>query len=219
MEKNSDDQGAEAGSREKGLTGTQRQILDYIRSRCREGGVPPSYREIQVHFGYKAIGTVQDHLKALRQKGALEETSPKGKRRPARGILPRGHRPANAKVVPIYGEIAAGSARDSAQLEFGDLLVSDTISERPDFALRVVGNSMVDAGIYEGDLLIVERRAPIRNGDIIVALLDGETTVKRYRRQGEEILLIPENRFMKPIRVTTQRFEIQGKVVGLQRKI
>ena len=202
----------------KDLTPVQREILLFIKQRCQIEGAPPSYREIQEHFGYGAVGTVQDHVGALRKKGYLEK-SKTGKGRTARGLFPKGHRRVGAKAVPIYGEIAAGATRDANQLEMGELLVPDEISEEPSFALRVVGNSMVDAGIFEGDLLIVERGHRIREGEIIVALVDGETTVKRYSKKEGRIQLVPENRFMKPIVIRNQNFEIQGKVVGLQRKI
>ncbi len=198
------------------LTPAQREVLDFIRSTCERNGVPPSYREIAAHFGYKAIGTVQDHIKALHKKGWLEPVD-KGKR--ARGLVPVGYRMEGVRRIPIYGEIAAGSLRDSPQVEMGGLVVTDTMAREPCFALRVVGDSMVDAGIFEGDHLIVERQAPVKSGDIVVALWNGETTVKRYLVKAGEVWLHPENARMKPFRVSGGNFQIQGKVVGLQRRI
>jgi repressor LexA len=195
------------------LTPSQKQVLEYIRSRCQTTGVAPSYREIQAHFGYRAVGTVQDHVKALVKKGFLENSR---NRRPARGLIPKNYVLQGAKRVPVYGEIAAGSLRLAEQLEIGTLLVSEEKASGQCFGLRVQGDSMVDAGIFEGDYLLVDPVAPVKNGDIIVALLDNETTVKRYMKVEQEIFLVPENKNMRPIRVSGT-FQVQGKVVGLQR--
>ena len=200
------------------LTPIQSDILKYIREVCASTGAPPSFREIQKHFGYRAVGTVQDHVKALVKKGMLELPLTKEKRR-ARNLIPAGSRSTPLRVLPIYGEIAAGSARHAEQLELGQLEIPLHAAAESSFALRVVGNSMIDAGILEGDILIVEKQNVAKNGDIVVALLNGETTVKRYQEKRDGIFLVPENRTMKPIPVVNEDFSIQGKVVGLQRKI
>ena len=205
-----------SASEKNKLTESQRQILNFIKTHYEEKGVSPSYREIQESFGYKAVGTVQDHVKALIKKGYLEKAATgKGA---SRGLIPKGYVQEASRKVPIYGEIAAGMTRETDQVRMGTLWVSREDADDKSFALRVVGNSMIDVGIIEGDFLIVEPGSPIRNGDIVVALLDGETTVKRYEKKKGKVVLIPENRDMKPIEVTSDRFEIQGKVVGLQRK-
>lgn len=196
------------------LTESQALVLRFIQERLRENGVAPSYREIQEHFGYKAVGTVQDHVRALVKKGALEPG--RGK---ARALLPASHRVEGTKRIPIYGEIAAGTTRDAPQVELGALVVSESTASDPCFALRVVGDSMIDVGIFEGDFLIVERGARVRNGDIVVALLDGETTVKRYAEMRDGVYLVPENKRLRPIKVLGRDFHVQGKVVGLQRKL
>jgi repressor LexA len=202
---------------ETSLTNTQKEVLDFIKKRMALKGISPSFREIQDHFGYKSIGTVQDHLKALLKKGALFRADSKEPRQ-ARGLVPSDHKPQTSRVLPVYGEIAAGSARQSEQLELGFVTVAEEVVKGPSFALRVVGNSMVDAGIFEGDILIVERESYVRDGDIVAALVDGETTVKRYRRLDGKIFLVPENKRMRPIQILHQEFQIQGKVVGLQRR-
>ncbi len=201
------------------LTQSQEEVLDFIKNTCATRGAPPSYREIQTHFGFKAVGSVQGYVKALIRKGYLEDPKKQKGGRKARGLFPAGQRTPNTKRIPIYGEIAAGSLRESPQIELGSLLVSDDSVSDPCFALRVVGNSMIDVGILEGDHLIVERKTRVRSGDIIVALVGGETTVKRYQETPEGVFLVPENKLMKPIRVTDKAFQVQGKVVGLQRRI
>lgn len=199
------------------LTESQQAILDFIKKHCLQEGIPPSYREIQKAFGFKAVGTVQSHVQALIQKGALENSF--NKERKARGLVPSGHRLVGLRRVPVFGEVAAGGPRDAAQLELGFVAVSDEVTKSECFGLRVVGTSMVDAGIFEGDYLIVERTQKVKDGDIVVGLLDGETTVKRFEKKLGKFFLIPENSRMKPIEVVNQNLEIQGKVVGLQRKI
>lgn len=201
------------------LTAAQREVLDFIRERMATSGLPPTYREIQQHFGYKSIGSVQDHLKALKKKGALKEIARTKTRQRARGMLPSDHTPPEElRQLSIYGEIAAGATRDSEQIELGKLTVPAHQAKGSAFALRVVGTSMIDAGILEGDVLIVEKEVRVKSGDIVVALVDGETTVKRYRVKNGVPWLIPENARMKPIPVEGRDFRIQGKVVGLQRR-
>ncbi len=205
--------------KKEALTQAQARVLSYIKETCVSRGAPPSYREIQEHFGFKAVGSVQGYVKALVRKGHLEDSKNKNLKRKARGLFPANYRPTRTRLIPIYGEIAAGSPRETPQLELGALMISEEIAKDPSFALRVVGDSMIEVGILEGDILIVERGRRVRSGDIIVALVAGETTVKRYVETETGVLLVPENSKMKPIRVTDKSFQVQGKVVGLQRKI
>lgn len=198
------------------LTDSQEKILHFIQKQCAKTGIPPSFREIQNAFGYKSINSVQTHVEALKKKGALETFS---KERQARGLLPAGFVQPFVKRLPIYGEIAAGSPRDSDQLELGTLCISEEVSKTASFALRVRGDSMIEAGILEGDHLIVDKKARTRSGDIVVALLDGETTVKRLMEKEGEVFLLPENKNLKPIPTKGKKLLIQGKVVGLQRKL
>lgn len=206
-------------SKNKQLTESQTKVFEFIKSFLNEHGVPPSYREIQHHFGYQAIGTVQDHVRGLIEKGVIEKTIRGKKNTPARSLLPKSHRLQGIRRIPVYGEIAAGGPRDSAQMELGEVVIAEEKTQRECFALRVVGDSMIDVGIFEGDNLIVEMRERAKNGDIVVALLDGETTVKRYQLEAQEVLLIPENKKLKPISTRGKNLQIQGVVVGLQRKI
>jgi repressor LexA len=201
------------------LTESQTAVLEFIKGFIRSQGMAPSYREIQAHFGYKAVGTVQDHVRALIEKGFLEKPNFKNKKRSARGILPKGVNLSGVRKIPIYGEIAAGGPRGAEQLELGEVVITEDLVKGECFALRVVGDSMIDVGIYEGDHVIVEQSPRVKEGDIVVALLDGETTVKRYSVKNGEVLLIPENKRMKPIPTQGKNLEIQGRVVSLQRKL
>lgn len=201
------------------LTESQSSVLEFIKSFIRSQGLAPSYREIQSHFGYKAVGTVQDHLRALIEKGYLEKSELNTKKRAARGLMPRGMSLAGVRKIPVYGEIAAGGPRGAEQLELGEVVISEELVRGECFALRVVGDSMIDVGIYEGDHVIVEQKSQIKEGDIVVALLDGETTLKKYSVKQGEVFLVPENRMMKPISTRGKKLEIQGRVVSLQRKL
>jgi len=197
------------------LTAAQKEVFEYIKSCCADGR-PPSYREIQAHLKYKAVGTVQDHVKALIKKGWLEKTGMK-KSTQSRQLTPAGISRAVARTIPIYGEIAAGATRDNPQIELGQLPIAGDWSKGECFALRVRGNSMIEAGIYEGDFVVVDKNTNVKSGDIVVALYHGETTVKRYEKRKDGQYLVPENSQLKEIRVDGP-FELQGKVVGLQRK-
>jgi len=199
------------------LTSVQQALLEFIQTYWGLNGFAPSYREIQKHFGYKAVGTVQDHVQALIQKGALQKSYGSQSKK-ARALLPRGPQTIPGKRIPVFGEIAAGGPREAFQTELASLVIGEEMASPQCFGLRVVGNSMVDAGIFEGDYVIVDPSQKIRSGDIVVALLEGETTVKRYVEKNGKIYLVPENIHLKPIEIQSERFEIQGKVTGLQRK-
>jgi len=214
--KNNKNRDAGEAAREAALTRSQAEVLAYIESHCETHGAPPSYREIQEHLGYKAVGTVQDHVKALVRKNRIEAPAKGGRR--SRGLMPVGYRRVGTRRVPVYGEIAAGPLRETPQVELGAVIVADDLVKEPCFALRVVGDSMIEAGILENDYVIVQKGARVTSGDIVVALVGGETTVKRYREREGEVWLMPENPRHSPIRVTGEGW-VQGKVVGLQRRL
>jgi len=201
------------------LTDTQADILKFIKSQLASRAVAPSYREIQEHFGYRSIGTVQDHLRALKKKGYLEESSASAKLGSARQLIPKGYSPQSAKRLEIYGEIAAGSLRESEQIVLGSLWVTEELVKRESFALRVTGDSMTDVGILEGDFLIVEKTERVKINDIVVALVNGETTVKRLIEKNGKRWLKPENTTMALIEIEGKEVSFQGRVVGLQRKL
>jgi repressor LexA len=209
------------------LTERQREVLDYIRAFGERHGVPPTVREIGEKFRFTARAAF-DHLRALERKGMLERRVT-GKRASRTLVLPgqRGARRTEpvgaAPGIPLLGRIAAGSPITAVENH------EDTIPLRPDwlgagqdvFALRVRGDSMIDAHIVDGDLVLVRKQESAGSGDIVAALLDGEATVKRFAREGAAVVLRPEHPTMKPIVVEAGRgeFRILGKVVGVVRQM
>jgi repressor LexA len=210
------------------LTARQREVLDFIRVFGERQGVPPTVREIGESFHFTARAAF-DHLRALERKGMLERRVT-GKRASRMLVLPaqRGARRAEpagtSPGIPLLGRIAAGTPITAVENH------EDTIPLRPDwlgvggqdvFALRVRGDSMIDAHIVDGDLVLVRKQETAGSGDIVAAMLDGEATVKRLAREGAAVVLRPEHPTMKPIVVEAGRgdFRILGKVVGIVRRI
>ena len=192
------------------LTPRQQEILEFIRTTLEECGAPPTRIEICTAFGFASPNAAEAHLKALAKKGAilLEAGS-------SRGI-----RLMESLGLPVVGRVAAGSPILSEGSIDKRVRVDPSMFEpRADFLLRVRGLSMVDVGILEGDLLAVHRTSEARNGQIVVARIDDEVTVKRFRRSKGLIELLPENSNMKPIVVdpARQALTIEGLVVGLIR--
>ena len=192
------------------LTPRQQEILDFIRNSLEVLGAPPTRAEIANAFGFASHNAAEEHLKALAKKGVvvLEPGS-------ARGI-----RLVEQLGLPLIGSVAAGSpilAVENMQARYA--LDASLFKPRADFLLRVRGLSMINAGILDGDLLAVHRSSEAHNGQIVVARLDEDVTVKRYRRKGNIIELIAENPDFAPIVVDTrnQTVEIEGIAVGLIR--
>lgn len=193
----------------KRLTAKQQQIYDYIALSVQERGYPPSVREIGEAVGLKSPSTVHFHLKALERDGLLEKDAGKG-----RAISLRGHGDEPDKV-PVLGNVAAGSPILAEELveEYISFDTGGTSGEH--FALRVRGESMVNAGILPGDLVVVHKQPTAQSGEIVVALLEDEATVKRLSRKNGTILLMPENAGYEPIDGTDA--EIMGRVVAVLR--
>jgi repressor LexA len=197
------------------LTSGQKNVLDFIQSEQRHKGLTPSTREIQQHFGFASQTSVMQYIGALERKGLLERHA-----RKARGLVTSVHK---TKVIdiPIYGEIPAGMATLAEQnieghvaLDLGS--VNASRSNRT-FALRVRGDSMIDAHILDGDVVILEDRQMAENGDIVAALIDGETTLKRYvMERGRPYLKAENPRF--PSLIPARELRIQGVMVSLVRK-
>ena len=207
------------------LSKMQQKIYDYIVGSIRERGYPPSVREIGQAVELRSPSTVHFHLKNLAEAGYIEKDAGKGRAITlTRPVERAAAAPAPAPVeedapadrVPIVGDVAAGSPI-LAQECIEDYLAFDTGGRSDEyFALRVRGDSMIKAGILSGDLVVVHRAQTARNGEIVVALLEDEATVKRFQRQGSQIWLLPENDDYSPIDGTY--CQILGKVAAVVRR-
>jgi repressor LexA len=203
------------------LTARQEQILNLIREAIDNTGFPPTRAEIAAELGFKSANAAEEHLQALARKGAIE-ISP-GTSRGIRLVGAPDLAPVPAAVMmmalPLVGRVAAGSpilAQEHVETTYS--VDPAMFSARPDFLLKVRGWSMRDAGINDGDLLAVKKVDTAKNGQIVVARLGDDVTVKRYRRTGETIELLPENPDFKVIRVTPEDgFALEGLAVGLMR--
>jgi len=199
----------------KDLTPRQRQILELIREFAAEHGYPPTRGEIARQLGFRSANAAEQHLRALARKGALqlEAGASRGIRLPPeQGLEPAG--------LPVVGRVAAGSPMLAEQHIEGHCPVPpELFRPRAHYLLTVRGMSMRDAGILEGDLLAVHRTTEVRNGQIVVARLHDEVTVKRLERQGHRVRLLPENDEFSPIEVDLRRepLEIEGLGVGVIR--
>ena len=202
------------------ITPRQQRILDFIRTTVRERGYPPTVREIGEAVGLTSSSSVHAQLENLRRKGRLRKDPAK-----PRAIEVAGARPmeAAAAVVPLVGRIAAGGPMLADQQVDEYLAVPEGFAgDTEHFALRVEGDSMVDAGILEGDIVVVRRQDVAEAGAVIVALLPGpgeeEAAVKRLRRSGSRITLVPENSTMEPFDLP-EGGRIVGQVVSILRKL
>ena len=198
------------------LTDRQQQVLDFIHAHHRQHGVAPSLREIQHHFGLASPFGIKRHVDALTEKGALRRLDGK-----ARGLLPASHPRRGALAeIPLFGTIPAGYAVETQAIEHENYISLDTASlgVRPNtklFALKVRGDSMVNASILDGDTVFLTPREP-RALDIVAALIDGESTLKRYLVQRGRPFLRAENpRY--PDLLPANELVIQGVMVGLLR--
>lgn len=192
------------------LTPRQAEILELIRTSITERGSPPTRAEIAVAFGFRSPNAAEEHLKALARKGVIE-------------LLPgssRGIRLLEEAGLPVVGRVSAGSPILAEQhIETHYEINAQVFAPRADYLLRVRGMSMRDAGILDGDLLAVHRTPEARNGQVVVARLDDEVTVKRFQRQGSHVQLLPENPDYQPIEVDlrNQSLVIEGLGVGILR--
>ena len=206
------------------LTARQEQILNLIRDAIQNTGFPPTRAEIANELGFKSANAAEEHLQALARKKMIELTPGTSRgirlceasRQPdAFGLVAATF---NQLALPLVGRVAAGSPILSEQhIETTYHVDPSLFSARPDYLLKVRGMSMRDAGILEGDLLAVQKTTQAQNGQIIVARLGDEVTVKRYQKTGKIIELVPENPEFSIIRVHTEDFAIEGRAVGLMR--
>ena len=199
------------------VTERQQKVYDFIRETIEKRGIPPSMREIGDQFGIHSTNGVEGHLVALERYGLIIRE--RGK---SRGILLPGSARTTA-AVPLLGRVAAGTPVLSPENREGDVTVDLSLfslrSARHLFALTVRGESMVNAHIMDGDTLLVRTQSSAQNGEIVVALVDGETTVKRFFLEKNRVRLQPENSTMKPIYLERGEFQIIGKAMGVMRKL
>lgn len=221
----------------KDLTARQQEILDLIRRHIEETGFPPTRMDICQALGFKSPNAAEEHLKALARKGVITLTSgasrgirltgetvtsrkPSTKESGIKGVLQRA---SDMVSIPLVGRVAAGQpilAQEHVEASYA--IDPALFSQAPDYFLKVRGMSMRDAGILEDDLLAVKKLPgganDARNGQIVVARLQDDVTVKRFKRDGQKILLLPENPDFKPIVVTPgDDFAIEGLGVGVIR--
>ena len=201
-----------------GLTSRQTEILDFIRDAVKRTGMPPTRAEIATMFGFRSPNAAEEHLRALARKGAIEIASGT-----ARGIqLAEQISGAMQSIValPLIGRVAAGSPILAEENVEKNLPVDPGMFKpKADYLLKVKGLSMKDIGILDGDLLAVHSQRDARNGQIVVARMENEVTVKRFFKKGHQVQLMAENSDFKPIEVDLRRdaFEIEGLGVGVIR--
>jgi repressor LexA len=197
------------------LTPRQTQILRLIQTRIAESGMPPTRAEIARELGFRSANAAEEHLRALQRKGAIE-------------LIPGASRGIQLKDtlreqmgLPLVGRVAAGRPILAEEHIEGRYQIDPELFQpRPHYLLKVTGMSMRDAGILDGDFVAVHRTPDVRNRQIVVARLENEVTVKRYRQEGTVVWLMPENSEFEPIRVDlkSQSLLIEGVVVGVVRR-
>lgn len=201
------------------LTPMRRQILEFIVACQRERNFPPTIREIGDHVGLKSPATVANHIKVLRDAGYIAKNPQQPRtltvRMDAESIAPD----SSIRNIPFVGDVAAGTGVLAYQDIQEMMAVPAQFAGRGDsFVLRVRGESMIEAGILPGDLLVVNRQAKAETGEIVVAgLPDGEATVKRFFAQGSRVVLKPENASMEPMEFDSADVVIFGRVIAVMR--
>lgn len=200
----------------KDLTKRQRSILEFIIRCIRDNGCPPTIAEIGEEFGIASTNGVNDHLNALERKGFIERAAK------ARGIhvtalAAAGLYQRGVDALPLVGRIAAGAPLLAEENIEDHVVVSSSLGALNGYCLRVKGESMIEAGILDGDIIIVDHDRRARPGDIVVALIGDEATVKHYHPDGRVIELRPANATMSPMRFPAPDVMLQGVVIGLQR--
>lgn len=203
------------------LTARQQEIFDFVKQRIKHSGMPPTRVEIAREIGFKSPNAAEEHLKALVRKGYIEMLS--GTSRGIRIVADYQQSDEDEELedgLPLVGKVAAGTPIEAIEHIEARYPVNGTMfSPVADYLLRVNGNSMEKIGILDGDLLAVHKTKSVRNGQVVVARVDDEVTVKRFERNGDLIYLLPENDDLKPIVVDprTSFIEIEGLAVGVIR--
>lgn len=199
------------------LTPRQEQVLELIKSTISHTGMPPTRAEIAKQLGFRSANAAEEHLKALARKGVIEVLP--GTSRGIKLNVPLDDQP-QEEGIPLIGRVAAGEpilAQEHVESHFQ--VDPGLFHPQADFLLRVYGESMKDIGIMDGDLLAVHSTKDVRNGQVVVARVDEDVTVKRFERKGDQVLLHAENPDFSTIKVdlASQPFEIEGIAVGVMR--
>ncbi len=233
----------------KGLTERQEQVLGYIAETIRDRGYPPTIREVGTALQIRSTNGVNDHLKALERKGYIERSGAKSRAilvialpeslsgfETQAGVVAQGSNVGGANTdaqpgpemlsVPLLGRIAAGLPIEAIEGADEHIQVDPSLIRTrggaPVFALRVQGESMIEDGIFDGDIIFIRRQSDARKGEIVAVMIDGSATVKRYYRDGDRIRLEPANAAMEPIFVSAEDARetvVLGKVVGVYRTL
>lgn len=201
------------------LTDRQKDILDVIKQAIAKNGYPPTVREIGTKIGLSSSATTQFHIKKLEEKGYIKKNATKN--RTIELLVPNEYIENDEKIVsvPLLGKVTAGNPIEAIEMpdEFFSIPVSLIPSKKEVFTLKVSGESMINVGIYDGDIIIVQRQNTANNGDTVVAMTEENTvTVKTFYKEKDYIRLQPENDYMLPI--ILPNCTILGKVIGLYRK-
>lgn len=204
-----------SGAADAVLTKRQREILDFLDGYIRRHGFAPTLDETGRNFGLTSLATVHKHVTNLERKGLIRRRSGRSR---ALEVVPHNKR-LDGVEIPLLGMAAAGTPIEAVLHEETIVVPDDLVRERASFALKVSGDSMRDAGILDGDIVIVESRPTAESGETVVAVLDGAATIKRlHRESGGRIRLQPANETFEPIRCDEDQVEIRGVVVSLLRK-
>jgi len=194
------------------LTKQQTRVYSYLETYLRRKGRPPSYQEIQDYFGFRSLNSVVKHLKQLERKGYLE--SPWGNQKRAFRLLPLR---TTAATIPFLGRVAAGAPIEAVDIPEAVEVPESLLAGGNNFALQVQGESMIDEGIRDGDVLIIRKQDRADNGQTVVAQIEGEATIKKFYQRDGRVELRPANEELKPLVVPAEKVEIIGVVVGLVR--
>jgi repressor LexA len=199
------------------LTERQRDVLEFIERALETNGVAPTLREISQAFGFASTASAQKHIALLENKGFLRR-----EKHQKRGLVLARRPPTDGPSeieLPLLGLVAAGSPIESVADPEPVSVPPDFVGSGDHFVLKVQGESMIDDGIHDGDLVVVQRTSEAKDGDMVVALVDGEVTLKRlFRHAPDTIRLQPANVNMKPIFVPADTLTVQGAIVGLLRR-
>jgi repressor LexA len=202
------------------LTERQKEILEFIQEYRRDKGIAPTHREICEKFGFSSYGTAYKHLKLLQEKGFLRRDWNQKRGIELLRAIPGGEGGTVEKELPYYGRIAAGRPIEALAGSERVAVPGHLLSGRPGdhYVLRVVGDSMIEEGIHDGDFVIVLRRDAAEPGEMVVALVGDDATLKRFFPEGKMVRLQPAHPTMEPIMVPANNVRVQGVVVGLMRK-